>query len=309
MRNPLEDYEGKVQFAGHETFPLRQLWLKKAYDGVQGGVAVTRFTDPDAISVFGVGRNMAVSIRYWSIAAGVIREVSKKLIPTEFGDAVFGEKGHDPYVEHAATPWLVHWKLASEPSAATTTFFAFNGLATPEFDADQLFHELSSVVTRRGWRAKPITLKRDVEVFLRGYLRREAADIEDAAEPLLAELGLLRDMRSNGWYEFVRGPKPTLPDAVFAIALRDFWERHHSHSASLSLEQIAYGVGSPGRVFKLDEDTVASTLIRCQELTSGAWVWTDTAGLRQAQRRAEVDSDRLLAKAYKSPKAKTSANS
>jgi hypothetical protein len=25
----------KPQFSGHETFPLRQLWLKKAFDAVQ----------------------------------------------------------------------------------------------------------------------------------------------------------------------------------------------------------------------------------------------------------------------------------
>ena len=33
-------FDSRGQFAGHETFPLRLLWLKKAYDAVGDGVEV-----------------------------------------------------------------------------------------------------------------------------------------------------------------------------------------------------------------------------------------------------------------------------
>ena len=44
----------KPQFSGHETFPLRQLWLKKAFDAVQdrpyfGEAPKHIFADEEAI--------------------------------------------------------------------------------------------------------------------------------------------------------------------------------------------------------------------------------------------------------------------
>jgi len=54
------------QFSGHETFPLRQLWLRKAYDAVtesEEPAPRSVFADEDAIVRFGVGKNMAMSIR------------------------------------------------------------------------------------------------------------------------------------------------------------------------------------------------------------------------------------------------------
>ena len=71
------------------------------------------------------------------------------------------------------------------------------------------------------------------------------------------------------------------------------------HSA-LSFEAIAYGEGSPGRVFKLDEDSVAERLFGLSDLTRGVLSWTDTAGLRQVHRLAKADtlSEKMIEKAY-----------
>jgi hypothetical protein len=120
---------------------------------------------------------------------------------------------------------------------------------------------------------------------------------------LLAELGLIREARVGGWYEFVRGPKPSLHDAVFAYALADFWDAAASGSTALTAEQICYAPGSPGRVFKLDEDTVVTRLMAMEQFTGGAWDWTDTAGLRQIQRSADMDALALLSRAFPSARA------
>jgi hypothetical protein len=289
------DFRG--QFAGHETFPLRLLWLKKAYDAVEGGAMTGTFQEQDAITRFGVGRNMAASMRYWALASRLFEESDRLISPTDMGRLVLADGGFDPYVERAATVWLCHWHVASTPAMTTTAYYAFNALAAIEFDPSTLIDELLALVTTRGWRATRGTLKRDVEVFLRSYVRRGDALNEDAAEPLLAELGLVREARLGGWYEFVRGPKPTLPDGVFAYALAEFWERQGG-STALSAEQVCYAPGSPGRVFKLDEDSVITRLMRLDDLTNDAWQWTDTAGLRQIQRRGDVSPLALIETAY-----------
>lgn len=298
MRDAFDAWTGRGQFAGHETFPLRLLWLKKAYDAVEGGVPAGTFHEPDAIARFGVGRNMAVSMRYWALASGFIQESDRRLSETELGKAIFSQAGWDPYLERASTLWLTHWNLASNPASTTTIYFVFNALTALEFEASSVVQELEDLVQRKGWRAAAVTLRRDVEVFLRGYVRRDESSIEDAAEPLLAELGLVRNVRSGGWYELVRGPKPTLPDGVFGYALGSFWKQHHDGVATLTAEQICYAPGSPGRVFKLDEDSVVTRLMGLEELTDGAWVWTDTAGLRQVQRRRDPDLLAVLKGAY-----------
>lgn len=114
----------------------------------------------------------------------------------------------------------------------------------------------------------------------------------------MVELGLIREARVGGYFEFVRGPKPSLPDAVFAYAMDRFWVRCHRAAPALTLEQVCYGPGSPGRIFKLSEDEVAIRLSRIEATTAKAWRFTDTAGLRQVQKAAEIDRLSLLASAY-----------
>lgn len=297
MKRSATDFIARGQFAGHETFPLRLLWLKKAYDAVKHGAPIGTFQEQGAIARFGVGRNMAVSMRYWALASGLFAEHDKIIAPTPLGHRLLSDDGFDPFLEHPATIWLVHWHIAASAEMTTTTYFAFNLLSAIEFDPASLVDELMALVTTRGWRGTRGTLKRDVEVFLRGYVRRDAVQSEDAAEPLLAELGMIREARLGGWYEFVRGPKPTLPDAVFAYALAHFWEQQGG-STALTAEQVCYAPGSPGRVFKLDEDSVITRLMAIDELTADAWQWTDTAGLRQIHRLSSFDPMALLDQAF-----------
>ncbi|NYF33822.1 DUF4007 family protein [Sphingopyxis sp. JAI108] len=290
-------FDSRGQFAGHETFPLRLLWLKKAYDAVGDGADARTFQEQDAIARFGVGRNMAASMRYWALATGFFSEEDRVIAPTPLGRSILADNGFDPYLEQAATIWLAHWRVASTPEMTTTAYYAFNLLSAIEFDPAMLVEELFALVETNGWRATRGTLKRDVEVFLRSYVRRGDSLNEDAAEPLLAELSLIREARLGGWYEFVRGPKPSLHDAIFAYALGDYWDRSGG-ATTLTAEQICYAPGSPGRAFKLDEDNVVTRLMRLDDMTNGAWQWVDTAGLRQVQRIGDFEAMSLLALAY-----------
>jgi uncharacterized protein DUF4007 len=295
MRGGDKRFGNKAQFAGHETFPLRLLWLKKAYDAVGAGAPIRTFQEQDAIARFGVGRNMAVAIRYWALASGLFEEAEGRIAATALGHAILKDDGFD--LEAPATVWLIHWNIASTPERTTTTYFAFNHLAALEFDAATIVDQLFSAASSDERRLSRGTLKRDVEVLLRGYVRKGEGQVEDAAEPLLAELGLIRETRMSGWFEFVRGPKPSLPQGIFAHALGKFWERE-GNAATLTAEQICYAPGSPGRVFKLDEDSVVTRLMALGRLTGDAWQWVDTAGLRQVQRRSDFDASALIPADY-----------
>lgn len=297
---PMPD-DFRPQFSGHETFPLRLLWLKKAHDAVTLHGAIRRtFQEPSSIGRFGVGKNMAIAMRHWAVASGMLADQPDAVFaPTSLASQLFDdESGYDPYLEDPATLWLIHLALAGTPECSTTFFYAFNHLNQTVFDRDGLCQTVGEFARKVGARATAETIKRDVEVFLRSYVSRGEAG-EDAAEPLLTELGLIREQRLANQFEFARGPKVSLPDAVFAIALQRFWKRWHASAPTISAEQSTYEPGSPGRVFKLDEESVLARLARIDEITEGALRWTDTAGLRQVSFDREVPESALVRASFK----------
>ena len=82
IRGRLYEQGYRPQFSGHETFPLRYGWLKKAFDAVQNcsneSESKTIFSRPEAIADFGVGKNMVLSIRHWATVTVVIPEAITK---------------------------------------------------------------------------------------------------------------------------------------------------------------------------------------------------------------------------------------
>ena len=79
LRGPLYRDGYPPQFSGHETFPIRYGWLKKAFDAVRATEDSEDdnrevFTGADAIARFGVGKNMVASMRHWATVTGVIEE-------------------------------------------------------------------------------------------------------------------------------------------------------------------------------------------------------------------------------------------
>ena len=86
-----------AHFSGHETFPLRQMWLKKAYDrGNSHLIPKDAFTADHAIAAFGVGKNMVASIRHWALACGVIRETDEGFLISGLANQILHNRGFDP---------------------------------------------------------------------------------------------------------------------------------------------------------------------------------------------------------------------
>lgn len=267
------------------------MWLKKAFDQSQENVVLkSAFANQNAISSFGVGKNMVAAIRHWALACDVMRDDTPAgYTVTQTAVTIFSDDGLDPYSENPNTAWYAHWWLAGKGNRATTWHWLFNHVTSPIFSREELEAPLAEYARSLDANRKlsPATLLRDIETCIRSYAPRLSGGTpEDYAEPMLAELGLIYE-EHRGYFAFRRGPKATLSDGMFAYALLDFWEKAAPGLSSLAFESIAYGEGSPGRVFKLDEDSVAERLFNLEALTKGALSWTDTAGLRQVHRKEE----------------------
>lgn len=295
----LDDYT--PQLSGHETFPLRYGWLKKAFDAVSecdgkpGSKSV--FLVDEAIARFGLGKNMVASMRHWASVAGVITDSDEPnaLRTTALGRKIFGVNGFDPYMEDPASLWLMHWQISGHPKK-TTWYWSFNNFPGATFERENLAKGIEKVAKDCGWkRVAASTIKRDVECFVRTYVARNATQTsyEDALESPLAELGLVKAIGKKDGFRFVRGPKSTLGAGVFLYALIDFWSSY-TQGSTLSFEAIAHEPGSPGRTFLLDENDVAGRLLSLEDFTNGAFRWSETAGLKQVIREGDIDLDEAL---------------
>lgn len=283
----LADKTFRPRFSGHETFPLRYNWLYKVLRQRSGPHPhwMPRAPLERDMVRYGVGKNMVHSMHHWAELCGVAT-LKRDSSGVELSDLGKWLRKRDPYLEEAGTIWTLHWKVATTPQVATTWYWMFNGYPSPTFDERAAVDSIRSAAATFGWRAPSTgTIERDVDCFVRCYTVSRAKKgilTEDSMECPFAELELVQPTPERGVYEFQRGPKPTLPDTVFAFALAEFLEG--LSASTVSFEHIAHAPGSPGRVFKLDEASVAERLERLAAARTGSFRWIDTAGLRQLQR-------------------------
>lgn len=296
----------RLSFSGHETFVFRYGWLKKAVDAIERDPGI--FNDDSAIVALGVGKNMVRSIRHWGLATGVLSEEPKsrgnRLGVSSFGRFLFGEGGKDPYLEDPNSLWLLHWNLFRQDTRATTWSWAFGKLPSNEFTRDSM---LDLIRTELRQRQAPIpsegVLKRDVDVFVRTYAPSKASKagvLEDSLDCPLVELHLIEESSNAGHFRIRRGPKPTLSDQTFVYTLLEFWEEASAAQETLAFNEIAYRAGSPGSVFKLDENNILDRLERLELITEGALTYVETAGIRQVYRSRSVDRVSCLENYYTS---------
>lgn len=299
VRSLLDDSLERLQFAGHETFPCRYGWLKKSYDAVVAGCGVNVFAPDTAIADFGVGKNMAVSMKHWALALGIVqvsggdRSKAVSFSTTDLGDMLFAT--NDPYLEDMASLWLLHWRLVSSPGRSTTWYFAFNEFNEAYFTREILVARLIARLDDLrhsgrlpAGRITPATLARDADCLVRTYLPKGGGKADDGLECPFVELGLMASLPGGGAVQFRRGQKPTLPDEVFAHALVDFWQTRYGRRGSLSVETVTHEPGSPGRAFLMDEEAVAERLERIDKVTGGDLTWDEGAGIRQVSAKALV---------------------
>ncbi len=167
---------GRASFSGHETFPFRYTWLKKAVDAVGGDEYA--FHADDAMVKFGVGKNMVSSIRHWGVATGMLEEGAarrgsriKPFRATELGAMLFREEGWDPFLEDPGTLWLLHWQLVSRPERATTWWWVFNQYPGTVFTRAEIQEAIETLCATSGESTPPRTMARDSAAAQRRRLR------------------------------------------------------------------------------------------------------------------------------------------
>lgn len=295
----------QVAFSGHETFSFRYGWLKKGVDAVQSDS--TFFSNERAMVGLGVGKNMVQSIKHWCLAANLIsgergdgNKIEFEL--TGLGQKIISDNGYDAFLEDPATLWLLHWQFATNANTCTTWFYLFNFWHSVEFTKESIYGELQKWLEQNA--VKEISeqlLRRDIDCCLRTYVpsrQKIGAINEETFDCPISELNLITELEDGKTYGFRRGEQKTLPNEILLYAIDEFWSKYHTGSNSIALEKLAYDTGSPGKVFKLDTESLIGRLDQLKETSGSAFSYRESAGIKQIFRHRETSAIEWLENYY-----------
>ncbi len=287
------DMGNKYTFSGHETFPCRNLWLKKGYDFAANG---GEFNAPDAVVTLGVGKNMVSSIRFWLKAFGMTKEDK----PTEMARMLFDEGGWDPYCEDELTLWLLHYQLVTtvEASLYKMVFLGYQR-RNREFDKDQLQHYVEVACKKDGYDVNRGTLSKDINILLQNYLYPENLTDPEKCSNLLIGLRLLQYLRKDERindktveiYGFADVKPENIPEEAILYALFD----HRKHGRILSndiLTDIALS-------FCMSMNNLAKVISQLAARYPDIITYTDNSGIRNVHFVEKADIVSVLENYYK----------
>jgi hypothetical protein len=291
------------RISGHEGFACRYAWLPKAVKWLDEKPQL--FTDEQQAMVdLGVGKNMVRAIRFWAHAAGMIqpREKGPGYCVTEFGRAILGTDGADPFLEDIRTLWLVHWKLSTNGKSPLLAWdYLLNRWQDPKLAPSVALEALKKEVAREDQHLSPVTLEQHFDTFLHTYIptRGRKGDVqEDNLDSPLIELELLvkagdREVDTGGRreaiYAFRREEKPDITPELFVYCVADFWFHRHSREDTLPFQVLATNHGSPGQIFKIPEEDIRSRLATLDHDSQGAMKFSDASNLQQLRRTHKLD--------------------
>ena len=279
----------KYRFSGHETFPIRYGWIEKMTDFINNNAKDSVFSmdllKPENTSVdFGLGFNMAKSLKHWVFATNILETISKNTVKyTNAGNIIFGHKGKDKYLENINTIWFLHYKLTSSLSNCTTWAWFFNYFTESRFDKNKLFNDLITFADRSQGNFSEESLKRDIDCFLRSYTVKQISSeklIEDGLESPFLELELIQSESSNNFF-INRDFRQTLSPEIFTISLVNYIRSHNISSSTVSIDKLLYDPFSPGCIFKLNKEAIETLLEVVGSITSDNLFLDVSAGLSQ----------------------------
>lgn len=294
LKGKLSETSYKPKFSGHETFPFRYLWVSKLLISIEnhGSDVINNMSLLDLMVEFGVGANMAKSIKHWGVVLGLINHQYEL---TEFGTVLLKQ---DKYLENPQTLWLIHWRIASNHEL-TTWFYVFNSLQASRLKKEDLVEQFSQIWTK----VSPNTIERDIDCFIRMYtygVNKKGLLSEDSLECPLAELNIINSTHERGIYEIQRGAKPSLSVEVFKYALAEFCKSLNSATGLISFDTLLYGEASPAKIFCLPENILYQYLEEIETHHHDIFKFTDgVGGLKQIQVVSDIDEKKFLNLIYK----------
>lgn len=292
----------KIKIKGHESFSLREGWLRKGVSAIQLDECILGDT-VKACDELGVGANMVKSIRYWLQAVGLtyekIAKRSKRCqVPTdELGKSILR---YDEYFEDIGTLFLLHYKLVTNIELATSWYLFFNKLNAKEFTKDNMIErikqELSIIAPDTSISEKSII--DDCSCIIKTYYneKENMIDPEDNLCCPFVELGLLKKSSySKNTSELIvktSDNKRKLDKLIIFFVMLD----RLGDNRSITIDQLEKQECNIGKVYNLNKNDINEYMDKLKD--ANLINITRTAGLNEIYPKMR-DKEKVLEMYYK----------
>lgn len=278
--------DNMYKFSGHESFPCKSLWPKKGYDY---DAADGNFNDAHAVVTLGVGKNMVAAIKYWLKAFGLTRD-SRTYWIAHF---LFGEQGHDSYLEDIGTLWLLHYLLVSTGEATLYQwFFTDFQRKKKQFKRGDVVSYVKAKLLDVGRLSQfnETTVGKDVGVLLQNYCSPLNARNNEDYSTLLIDLNLLTAINKD---EFVFNDegKAHMPSDIFFFTVL----MEKGTDAAVGFEDTLRRIGL---IYCMTELDIINCLKCIAEKYSEYVAYSDIAGVRQLLFVREINPEDILRRYY-----------
>ncbi len=141
------------------------------------------------------------------------------------------------------------------------------------------------------------TIDRDIEVFLRTYLKpKKGKGIEKDFMNIFVNLELLQENDKDKKYSLQINEKSNLPAPIFLYAILD--NEAFAHTNSISLKDLRFSPHSVGLVFGMNLDGIYQKIKELENLYEGKIIFTETAGNPVLQFKERLDKIQILENYY-----------
>ncbi len=281
-----------MYFAKHETFHIRDGWVTKGLRTLQQDPRI--FFDPEAPERLGMGKNMVRSLRFWMQATGLTEEVRKGVLTIQ-KSTLLGQLIHDndPYLEHEASLWLIHYNLVCSRDLATAWYYFFNHFVSNNFSREDFVERLSQWIIpqlENGRKIAKSSLKKDFATLVKTYLPDKRGDIspEDSMECPLTNLGLMssssglnEDDKRVTVYRYEPGTVENIHPLIFLYVILQWQNNHRPGARQVNLTAVLREPMNAGRTFNIGLTDFEQLLMHLNDNYDWRITLTRTAGLDQ----------------------------
>lgn len=256
----------KFKLKGHESFQIREGWLRKGIKGIQNDSTI--FNSKNATDKLGIGNNMVKSIRFWLQATGLTKEInikgSKKgqELTKDFGEII---NEYDPYFEDIFTLWLIHYKLVINKDIATSWYLFFNEFNLDEFNKNQMFEGLNMLLKKFSKNSvfSEKSLADDCDCIIKTYFseKNKNRNPEDNTICPLTELELLDYIPNSNIYIKKKPNIEKLDKLVVLYIILD----NVKEGRSTDIDKILNEPGNVGKVLNFDRNILNEYLDLLQD--------------------------------------------
>lgn len=176
--------------AGHDSFYLREGWLRKGLLAICEDPAI--FSNANltkAIDVLGVGANMVKAVRYWLEVCFLIEK--DRVGKTNFKPSWFSKHiiENDPYFQRIETLWFLHFYFSTNVPLWTVLF---QNNTLPNFTKVQAKQLIAMDIADKQLHYSASTLSSALDVFLATYLWDRSASTRNPEDNLISPLNRLK---------------------------------------------------------------------------------------------------------------------